>query len=109
MNKLGRDEIESLVLACMQRLNEQREPGERLAIGPDAPIFSDSSPLDSMGLVTLMMDVEDALADQGLEVSLSDARAMSAKQSPYENVATLVDFVEQRQGVTGESSVATDE
>lgn len=99
MNKLSHDEIESLVLACMQRLNEQREPGQRLAIGPDAPIFSDSSPLDSMGLVTLMMDIEDALADRGLEVSLSDARAMSAKQSPYRTVQTLVEFVKDERRV----------
>jgi len=95
-----RDEIEAIVRDCIARLNEQRETDSKLATAADAPLFGSGSPLDSMGLVTLTMDVEDALADQGVEVSLSDSRAMSRKQSPFRTVATLVQFIEEQMAET---------
>ncbi len=98
MTVSNRDEIESIVLDCVMRLNELRDVGSKLATAADAPLFGNGSPLDSMGLVTLTMDVEDALADQGVEVSLSDSRAMSRKQSPFRTVATLVQFIEDQMG-----------
>jgi acyl carrier protein len=94
----NRDEIEAIVLDCITRLNVLREGDSKLATAVDSPLFGDGSPLDSMGLVTLTMDVEDALADQGVEVSLSDSRAMSRKQSPFRTVATLVQFIEEQMG-----------
>jgi len=90
---LNTDEIRTVVLDCITRLNDLRECDSKLATAGESPLFGDGSPLDSMGLVTLTMDVEDALADQGVEVSLSDSRAMSRKQSPFRTVATLVDFI----------------
>lgn len=95
---MNTDEVRAVVLDCIVRLNELREGDSKLATGGDAPLFGDGSPLDSMGLVTLTMDVEDALADQGVEVSLSDSRAMSRKQSPFRTVATLVQFIEEQMG-----------
>lgn len=96
MNVSIRNEIEAIVLNCILRLNELRKGDSKLATDVDAPLFGDGSWLDSMGLVTLTMDVEDALADQGVEVSLSDSRAMSRKQSPFRTVATLVQFIEEQ-------------
>ncbi|HBJ36530.1 MAG TPA: hypothetical protein DDZ51_17610 [Planctomycetaceae bacterium] len=90
------NQIESIILDCIARLNELREGDSKLSTEGDAPLFGDGSPLDSMGLVTLTMDVEDALADQGVEVGLSDSRAMSRKQSPFRTVATLVQLIEEQ-------------
>jgi acyl carrier protein len=95
------EHAQQLILDCMKRLNEQRERHEQLDVAPDAKIFGDGSPLDSMGLVTLMMDIEDALADEGIEVSLSDERAMSRKRSPYRDVPALVAFIEEQRGEAG--------
>ncbi|HBJ37776.1 MAG TPA: hypothetical protein DDZ51_24075 [Planctomycetaceae bacterium] len=89
-----------IVIGCIARLNEQRETDSKLPTGADSPLFGDGSPLDSLGLVTLTMDVEDAFADQGVEVSLSDSRAMSRKQSPFRTVATLVQFIEEQMAET---------
>ena len=97
---LNADNVRVIVLGCIARLNEQREADSKLPTGADAPLFGDGSALDSMGLVTLTMDVEDALADEGVEVSLSDSRAMSRKQTPFRTVATLVQFIEEQMGQT---------
>jgi len=90
---LTREQTQQLVLDCVTRLNEHRDAELRLDVDAEAPIFGEQSPLDSLGLVTLTMDIEDALADHGVEVNLSDSRAMSRRQSPFRNVTTLVDFI----------------
>ena len=50
--------------------------------------------LDSLGLVSLLIDIEDSLRDAGIDVMLSDARAMSQKRSPVPQRGTaLVAFI----------------
>lgn len=96
----SRGEIEAIVSDCIARLNQFREDDLKLPTAADSPLFGDGSPLDSMGLVTLMMDIEDAFADRGVEISLSDSRAISRRQSPFQTVSTLVRFIEEQTGET---------
>lgn len=89
-----REEIESVILAAMTTANAARTPEQQLVVAPDARIFGGGSTLDSLGLVALLIDIEDALADRGVTVVLSDERAMSASRSPFRDVPSLVAFVE---------------
>lgn len=58
-----RDErIQQIVLETVTNLNLARQPQDQLKVSPDAPIFGTSSPLDSMGLVALIMDIEEAFS-----------------------------------------------
>jgi acyl carrier protein len=91
---LTHDDIQGIVLAAMAATNEAREPDRQLAVLADAPLFGSGSPLDSLGLVGLLVDVEDALRDRGLEVELSDARAMSQTRSPFRDVPALVAYID---------------
>jgi len=79
----------------MQNANVARMPDAQLTISPDAPLFGPGSALDSLGLVSLLIDIEDGLRDIGIDVMLSDARAMSQKRSPFRSVAALVAFIEE--------------
>jgi acyl carrier protein len=88
-------EVQDLVLRAMQNANVARMPDAQLTISPDAPLFGPGSALDSLGLVSLLIDIEDALRDRGIEVMLSDARAMSQKRSPFRSVAALVAFIQE--------------
>jgi acyl carrier protein len=97
---IPKEEIRQIILECINQFNQQREPDERLELAPEAHLFGDQSPLDSLGLVTLTMDIEDALTDHGVEVSLSDSRAMSRRQSPFRNVTALVDFIVEQMAET---------
>ncbi|QDV82894.1 hypothetical protein [Planctomycetes bacterium TBK1r] len=101
MSLLSRAEIEQSILDCIRRLNQLRQSNDQLAVAPDAQIFGGDSPLDSLGLVTLMMDIEDLLAERGAEISLSDAQAMSQRRSPYRDVPTLVAFIEEKLVASG--------
>ncbi|PHR89734.1 MAG: hypothetical protein COA78_35640 [Blastopirellula sp.] len=86
-------DLQKVVLACMESLNLARDPDEQLTIDKEAPIFGQDSPLDSLGLVSLLIDIEDALADEEVEISLSDEKAMSQRHSPYRDVPTLVAYI----------------
>ena len=91
-------EIEALVLMAVQNINLAKEPSEQLAVSSEAPLFGPDSPLDSLGLMSLLMDVEEALSDRGFTTSLSDARAMSRTNSPFRSVATLVAYIQESVG-----------
>ena len=52
------------------------------------------SVLDSLGLVELVVEVEQRLRrDHGADVTLADERAMSQRRSPFRTVGTLADYV----------------
>jgi len=89
------EEVQSLVLRAIENANVARMPDAQLTVSPDAPLFGPGSALDSLGLVSLLIDIEDALHDQGIDVMLSDARAMSQKRSPFRSVAALVAFIQE--------------
>lgn len=90
---LSRKDIEQTVLDGLTMCNQARPEGEQIPVGSDTEIFGTAGHLDSMGLVSLLLDIEDALLDKDVEVSLSDERAMSAKNSPFRSVATLTDYI----------------
>ena len=90
---MTRERIEQVILGALSNANLAREPATQLQVAPDAPVFAPGSPLDSLGLVALLVDIEDALRDEGIEVELSDARAMSQRHSPFRDVPALVQYV----------------
>jgi acyl carrier protein len=88
------EQIQSIILSAMKTANISLEPDEQLEIGLEAPIFGPESKLDSLGLVSLLIDIEESFADEGVTIVLSDERAMSEKRTPYRDVPTLTAFIE---------------
>jgi acyl carrier protein len=92
---MNRSQIEAIVLDALRMANQAREDDNQLIVAPDAPLFGDRGQLDSMGVVTLIIDVEDALRVAGHSVFLADERAMSRLQSPFKDVPALVAYIEE--------------
>jgi acyl carrier protein len=90
------DAVQEVVLQSMRLVNLAREEGMRLDVTPDAAIFGADSPLDSLGLVALLLDIEDGLRAIGCDVVLGDERAMSQKRSPFRNVRSIVAYIMSR-------------
>jgi len=90
---LNSTEIEELILQAVENLNRARKPAARLAVSPTALLFGPGSPLDSLGLVSLLIDIEEALADRGHPITLSDALAMSQTRSPFRDVPALSAYI----------------
>lgn len=96
-----KDTIETVVLDSLRLANRSRPEGFQLPVDLDAALFGNGSPLDSLGLVALVIDVEDGLRERGLSVDLSDAQALSPRRSPFRTVRTLVDYIASRIGDAG--------
>ena len=87
------NEIVELVLDTLRTTNRWREANQQLEVSPDAPIFGPPSPLDSLGLVALLIDLEEQLQARGYALTFSDAAAMSERRSPFRNVPSLVAYI----------------
>ena len=85
--------VREVILEAMRLANLARDTGAQLEVSAEAPIFGPDSALDSLGLVALLLDIEDGLRAVGCEVVLSDERAMSQKRSPFRNVPALVAYI----------------
>lgn len=83
--------VESLILESLRAL---LPPGsDPAALNAETVLFGPGARLDSMGLVTLVVDVEQQLqASFGWTVTLADDRAMSQRHSPFRTVGTLRDY-----------------
>ena len=91
---LTSEQIEKLIVEVIENTNQARESDQQIGSSSDSPIFGTDSPLDSLGLVGLLFDVEDALRDHEIEVSLGDERAMSQTRSPFRTVSTLAQYID---------------
>src|SRR5512140_1577237 len=89
-------EILEMVLDALRATNEARHPEEQLVVAGDAPIFGPASPLDSLGLVAFLIDVEERLEARGCPLTFTDAAALSQRRSPFRDVPSLVAYIERR-------------
>jgi acyl carrier protein len=91
--QIDRGAVQQVVLQAMSNANLARDAASQLTVAPGAPIFGPDSPLDSLGLVALLLDIEEGLAAIGCDLVISDERAVSQKRSPFRNVQSLVDYI----------------
>lgn len=89
-------DIISILLKALRELNQQLPDERHIEVSPDTTLFGMGGVLDSLGLVTLIMLVEEQIADElGVELIIADEKAMSLKNSPFRSVNTLSDYVSQ--------------
>lgn len=93
---MTRSQIQTIVLDALRMTNQAREDDQQLTVSPDAPLFGSGGQLDSMGLVALIIDVEEALGEAGYNMILTNERAMSGTRSPFKDVPSLVAYIEER-------------
>jgi len=86
--------IEDLILGALNDVNEEQPVDERIEVGPTTPLFGPDAQIDSLALVSVIVDVETALnVDYDLPISLTDDRAMTREISPFDDVQTLKDYI----------------
>jgi acyl carrier protein len=86
--------IEELILGALNEVNEEQPEDERIEVGPHTPLFGPDAQIDSLALVSVIVDVETALnVDYDLPISLTDDRAMTREISPFDDVQTLKDYI----------------
>jgi acyl carrier protein len=92
--QLGRSKIVALVLSSLQNIFLEREMPIPNPLDESITLIGPRSVLDSLGLVTLLIDLEQRLDDEhGLALTLADERALSQKNSPFRTVRSLTDYI----------------
>lgn len=89
--------IESLIVNSVRQLADDFGIAGLDTADASSPLYGGEGPLDSMALVNLIADLEEAVADQyGRQIALADEKAMSARHSPYRSVASLTEAILER-------------
>lgn len=99
-----REDITGLIIGTANDLHEDQEIEIDGELGASTPLFGQSGLLDSLGLVSLVVAVEQAIEDEfDVRVSLADEKALSQTNSPYRTIGSLAEYAgslveEQRAG-----------
>jgi acyl carrier protein len=97
-----KDRLLALITGVIDEMNQTRDeaiPTEGLL---DVGLYGDNTVFDSMGLVSFLAMVEEALEDEfDAEISLTSEKAVSQRVSPFSSVSRLIDFIEEELRLAG--------
>lgn len=84
----------TVILRAIQEYNEQAPTDRRIPETPETTLFGRNGHLDSLGLVNLILVVEEHLKDEyHVALTLADERAMSQDRSPFGSVDSLAAYI----------------
>jgi acyl carrier protein len=82
------------IFNAVDEFNQQSPKGERLEKSVETVLYGESGKLDSLGLVSLIIAVEEKIEEEfGAAVTIADERAMSQVNSPFKSIGTLANYV----------------
>lgn len=86
--------VDMVIVSAQDVMAMNGVDSEQTEISEEIRLIGHESILDSLGLVSLVVEVEQHLADD-LEVTLilADERAMSQKRSPFRSIGALADYI----------------
>lgn len=88
-----RHEIFEIVTQSVCNLNNTLDFKLPLEQGDSCSLYGGSIALDSISLVTLIVDIEQAIEDQfNRSIILANEKAMSQRNSPFRTIGTLTDY-----------------
>lgn len=88
---LSREQIEEVVLRAVDATRSTLPPDVTLASEASTRIVAEGTSLDSLGIINLILAVEDGLRAEGLEVQVFDEELVTEPNGPFGTVASLVD------------------
>ena len=90
----NRAEIVALVISDLLDLLPQEDGPLLDDVGEDTALIGRRSVLESIGLVTLIIDLEQMLEEEyRISLALADDRALSQENSPFLTVQSLTDHI----------------
>ena len=86
--------VDEIIFSALRNLNEELPPEKQIVPSINTPLFGPDAEIDSLSLVSLVVDVETALnGEHGMEISLTDDRAMTREISPFTDVKALKTYI----------------
>ena len=89
-----REQVVRAIVECLGDLGRELDRADLLSADENTPLLGNKSGLDSIALVTLLVEVEARLSRElGRNIVIADERAMSVTHSPFRRVGTLADYI----------------
>jgi acyl carrier protein len=86
--------LTAVILSAVGEFNEGVTGDRRIQETPEAMLFGRGGNLDSLGLVNLILMVEEHIqTSYGVTLTLADERAMSQERSPFRSVSSLAEYL----------------
>ncbi len=95
---MDRSLIRDIIVKSLNSLDsvDDQAKTEIATINEAFPLFGSDARLDSLDLVSVITDLEEALSDQlDYFLSLTDDAALSREISPFDTIGTLLDYCEE--------------
>lgn len=90
-------QIQNIILNLLKEYGEELNNEALKNPNLETKIYGTGGNLDSLGLVNFVADLEELLSENlEKEIVLADEKTMSAKNSPFKDVATLSRFIEEK-------------
>jgi acyl carrier protein len=91
---MKKETINSIVINQVNEVVSTFEENQKFNVIESTILFGPGSLIDSLSLVSVIVDLEAIfLEEYGLNISLTDDKAMAREKSPFENITTLVDYI----------------
>ena len=88
------ERIIQVIFGVVDELNEQMPQEKRLEKSVETALFGRSGNLDSLGLVTMIVAVEQQISEEfGVEIVLAGEEIMSQGNNSFETIGSLVHYV----------------
>ena len=88
------EKINETIFNALDEINQLLPDENKIEKKEDTVLYGAYSRLDSLGLVNLIVTVEQRVQDElGRSIDLTDEKALSRKNSPFLTVKTLSDYI----------------
>ena len=83
-----------IIFQALRNLNTERVGEAQVPLAMETPLFGRNSLLDSLALVSLIVDVETAVSDEvGEAICLTSDEALNQERSPFADVRALCSYI----------------
>ena len=90
-----REKIEKIIIDALKQVYDDQNISFKIDLNSDIKLFGSEANLDSLGLINLIVAVEQKIEDIfETVITLADERAMSQDLSPFESIMSLTDYIE---------------
>jgi acyl carrier protein len=89
-----KEKISKVIFNSIEELNSNQDETIIVNEGLQTVLYGKDSRLDSIGLVNLIVLVENNIEDEfGTSLSLTSEKALSQKRSPFHTIESLTEFI----------------
>ena len=84
----NKEEFEELIDKCAEELNRQLSEEGKIALEESAALVGENSSLDSLGIVMLMISIEEHIAHIGISINIMDVLT-EADEPPFITIGDM--------------------